>query len=206
MINRKFFFDHAREILFGGKLSTSQVAGITAILDAWEEEYAAKDDRWLAYALGTTHHETDQKMQPIDEYGTTQYFFKRYDKAGSNPALARRLGNTHAGDGAKFHGRGYVQITGRSNYEKMSTITQRNLLDNPDIALDPPIAAKIMFVGMCDGMFTGKSFDDCFTCKPNGLIDKDNWLGARSIINGTDKAANIAQYGKKYYSCISHTL
>ena len=65
-INRGFFFTHVRRIMFSNVLQQSQVDGINAILDAWEEKYADGDDRWLAYALATTYHETDQHMQPIE--------------------------------------------------------------------------------------------------------------------------------------------
>ncbi len=51
MINRKFFFDHARLTLFDGSLKASQVSGMNAILDEWDRAYAKKDDRWLAYML-----------------------------------------------------------------------------------------------------------------------------------------------------------
>lgn len=69
MINRKFFFDQVRLYLFGGRLSQKQVDGLTAILDGWEDKYAKRDDRRLAYMLATTHHETDRKMWPIEQYG-----------------------------------------------------------------------------------------------------------------------------------------
>ena len=60
-INRKFFFDTVRLSLFDGSLRQGQVNGMTAILDYWETHHATKDDRWLAYALGTTHHEVDRR-------------------------------------------------------------------------------------------------------------------------------------------------
>ena len=97
MINRRFFFEQCRGALFGGSLKQKQIDGLTAILDEWERHHARKDDRWLAYALGTTHHETARTMQPIHEYGARSYFHWRYDIKGGNPALARRLGNTQSG-------------------------------------------------------------------------------------------------------------
>ena len=69
MINRIFFFDFVRTYLHGGALTTRKADGLNAIIDEWERKYANLDDRWLACALGTTHHETDQKMWPIEEYG-----------------------------------------------------------------------------------------------------------------------------------------
>jgi len=115
MLNRRFFFDHVRLALFGGSLKKTQVAGLSAILDEWEANHAAQDDRWLAYMLATTFHETAMTIQPIARYGTTAYFTRMYDPLGANPALARRLGNTEPGDGPRFCGRGFVQLTGRAN-------------------------------------------------------------------------------------------
>jgi hypothetical protein len=68
-INRTFFFTQVRRTLFANNLRQTQVDGINAILDGWEAKYSAEDDRWLAYALATTYPETDQHMQPIEEYG-----------------------------------------------------------------------------------------------------------------------------------------
>ena len=201
-INRKFFFDHVRNTLFAGRLKQSQVDGLTFILDTWERDYPRRDDRWLAYALATTHHETDMKMQPINEYGGNAYFFDRYDIEGTHPAIARRLGNTQPGDGVLFHGRGFVQLTGRVNYAKMERKFGVNLTNNKtaaDRVLGGKLAAKIMFFGMESGAFTGKKFADYFNAAT------EDWVNARRIINGTDKANLIAGYGRAYYAAISYT-
>jgi len=96
-------------------------------------------------------------MQPIKEYGSAAYFKRRYDIEGDNPRLAKSLGNLNPGDGAKYHGRGYVQITGRANYQDWKNRSGKNLINNPDLALDPKTAIVIVFDGMMLGTFTGKT-------------------------------------------------
>ena len=53
------------------------------------------------------------------------------------------LGNTQPGDGYKYHGRGYLQYTGRYNYTKYGDMFNVDLKNNPDIAAEPEMAAKL---------------------------------------------------------------
>ncbi len=197
-IDRKKFFDGIRQGPFPGKLSAGQVQGCTTIIDEWERRKLT-DLRWLAYMLGTVKWETDHTMQPIREAGGPAYLKKMYDPLGARPALARRNGNTGPGDGVKYCGRGYVQLTWRANYRRMGELLKLPLEDNPDLALQPDVAAKILFEGMLRaesfrGDFTGKSLEDYFN------DTKTDWINARRIINGTDRAAEIAAISKQFYA------
>ncbi len=198
-INRKFFYDTVRISLFAGSLKQSHVSGLTVFLDHWEKNMPKADDRWLAYILGTAHHEVDRKMQPIKEYGSKAYFFRMYDKDGDRPKVAKALGNTQAGDGVKFHGRGYVQLTGRANYQDMTDRLGVNLIKTPDKALETKIATRIIFEGMTKGTYTGKKLGDYFN------KTKEDWRNARRIVNRLDKADLIATYARSYYAAISYT-
>lgn len=190
-LNRSAFFDAVREKPFGGRLSQSQVDGMGAILDACPPDLST--DR-LAYCLATPVIETANTMQPIKEYGGAAYFKRMYDIQGERPAKAKELGNLRPGDGALFCGRGYVQLTGRANYAKA---TKRllalgylpagsDLEATPDLAMHPDVAAAILFVGMGEGWFTGQRLSDYFGA------GKADAVGARRIINGQDRAAEIA--------------
>lgn len=86
-----------------------------------------------------------------------------------------------------YIGRGYVQLTWKVNYEKYG------IADTPEKALDPQVAVFILFDGMEKGVFTGKKFSDYF----NDRIT--DWVGARRIINGTDRAKLIADYALVFY-------
>jgi hypothetical protein len=204
MINRRFFFDQCRSTLFTGRLTQAQVNGLSFILDTWEAGLAKKDDRWLAYALATAFHETAFTMQPIRERGGRDYFFRMYDPGSPLPHRARlaRAQGALPGDGPLFYGRGYVQLTWRSNYAAMGKAFRLDLSSSvaaADRVLEPKLAARIMFKGMEQGRFTGKKFADYFA------PDKEDWFNARRIINGLDCAEAIALYGKKFYAAIAYT-
>ncbi len=135
-----------------------------------------------AYVLATVYHETAHTMKPIYERGPKAYF----NKYEAGTAIGKRLGNTVKGDGFKYRGRGFVQLTGRANYAKYG------LVDDPDQALDPKIAASIAVKGMQSGKFTGKKLSDYLT------TSKTDFMNARRIINSKDKAALIASYARDY--------
>ncbi|MER8734243.1 hypothetical protein NKH28_31345 [Mesorhizobium sp. M1227] len=199
-LNSRFFFDFVRLHLFDGRLSTNQARGLITILDKWNQSYASRDDRWLAYALGTAHHETGRTMLPITEFGGPTYFFKMYDREGQRPDIAKRLSNTERGDGVRFCGRGFVQLTGRGNYTLWARLLNVDLISNPDLVLQPDFATAILFEGMIEGLFTGRGLPDYFDGS------KADWVNARRIINGKDKADLVASYALKYYAAISYTI
>jgi hypothetical protein len=53
-------------------------------------------------------------------------------------------------DGAKYIGRGYIQLTGRGNYTKYGQLTGHNLVNNPSLLSDPAIAAEVSVKYMLD--------------------------------------------------------
>lgn len=145
-----------------------------------------------AYVLATTNLETDWTMKPIREYGGSKYFHNMYDIEGNRPAKARELGNLNPGDGVKFHGRGYVQITGRNNYIRAKRETGVDVVTNPDDVMKPELAAKILVVGMIEGWFTGRKLGHYIT------LQKSDFENARRIINGTDRKEKIAAIAREY--------
>jgi hypothetical protein len=195
MIDRATFFASVRTAPFGGSMSRPQVDGCSAILSEWERRKLT-DLRWLAYMLATAFWETARTMQPINEYGGAAYFRRMYDPEGSRPELARKNGNVNPGDGVRYHGRGYVQLTWRDNYSRMGELLKIPLEDEPDLALDPKHAAAIMFEGMIRGMFTGKALALYFNDHGG------DWINARRIINGTDKSAEIAAIAKQFHAAL----
>lgn len=183
-INRKAFFAAYRAEF--GRLTQPQVDGLELLLAALETDPYIVDPRHAAYMLATVKHECADTWAPITERGGTAYFAK-YD-AGTK--LGQRLGNTQRGDGARFCGRGYVQITGRDNYARIGKALGMGygLTTDPDAALDPAIAYRIMSGGMRNGLFTGRKLADFIA----GQVC--DYIGARRIINGLDCAERIAGY------------
>jgi putative chitinase len=189
--DRKKFFDGYR-IRFG-PLTQDLVDAIEFLLAQIEQDVrfgeTETDRRQIAYCLGTFKWETAHSMRPIDEIGSNSYFNKRY---GPQTKVGKVLGNTKAGDGALFHGRGYVQLTGRRNYTKAKNLTGIDLLMNPDDAKDPALAYQIAIQGMKEGWFTGKRLDQFIK---DAVADFEN---ARTIINGHDKAQTIADIARRF--------
>lgn len=95
----------------------------------------------LAQFLAQCAHETGNFVH-LKELGNKRYFTKNYDITG-NPAKAKALGNTKVGDGAKYHGRGYIQLTGKAQYEKAGEHIGVDLVAKPQLAEEPEIAAQI---------------------------------------------------------------
>ena len=177
-IDREIFFDHVREDPFPDELDQGQVDGMNAILDVWETEQPSDDLRFLAYALATTLHETASTMQPIEEYGGEDASYGQVDPE----------------TGQRYYGRGYVQLTHRENYAKvdkeLGLFNEVSCELHAENALDPGIAAEVMFTGMIDGWFRGDD-EGRHTLARYFNDDDDDPVGAREIING-DKNYDVS--------------
>lgn len=97
-------------------------------------------------------------------------------EAIANRVYANRLGNGNeaSGDGWRYRGSGYKQLTGRSNYRDIGNIVHLDLENNPELARDPQAAASIAF-----------AFWDARQCSP--LADQGDVEAVTEQINGPAK-------------------
>lgn len=130
-----------------------------------------------AYVLATAYWETAHTMKPVEE----AFWVK-------NPDAWRKKNLRYY----PWHGRGYVQLTWKTNYVRAGKELGLDLTTDPDIVMRSDIAAKILVMGSQRGWFTGKRLITYIT------LQKSDFVGARRIINGTDKAKQIAKIAKAY--------
>jgi putative chitinase len=98
-------------------------------------------DTELAQFMAQCAHET-KNFTTRREEGSKEYFMRKYDKK-YNPDNAAILGNVKPGDGARYFGRGDIQLTGRDNYTRVGRALGIDLVNQPELAEKPEIAAKI---------------------------------------------------------------
>lgn len=124
----------------------------------------------IAYVLATVEWETAQAWHPVREA-----FWKTEEWRKKNLRYA------------PYYGRGYCQITWKNNYEKYGKLLGIDLVNQPDLALEPHNALFILVHGFKTGAFTGRKLEDYITST------KCDFVNARRCINGTDKASTIAK-------------
>jgi len=153
----------------------------------------------IAYVLATAEHES--------HFG--KYMVERGDAATWH-AYEGRYGNDRPGDGKRYRGRGYVQITFKANYAKFNDIVGGvDLVAAPERAADPEIAAKIAVVGMRDGLFRGDRLAD------HVAAGRRDFVAARAVINddadrldawdetGTPRGPRIAARAERFLEVLA---
>lgn len=169
------FFCTIREPSRCGPLKTPQVVGMSEVIGAATGAPLAH----AAYMLATAWHETARTMQPVREaYWLSEDWRKKHLRYWP------------------WYGRGYVQLTWEANYRTADRALGLGgkLLEDADLAMQPDIAARIMRRGMDEGWFTGVKLSAVL---PNsGVATRKQYMDARTIINGTDKADLIEDYAQ----------
>jgi putative chitinase len=178
-------------------LSTSRRAALEFLLAQLERDPGLKLLREAAYVLATIRWETMHTFLPIKE--------KRFNREKNPREAARQDRYWNTG----YYGRGYVQITWQDNYRKVGEgltgsrlrigganiiVDARTFVDNADWVLDPQVAYWIASAGMRHGWFTRKKLSDYIGNNP----PRTDYVNARRIINGLDRAQEIAQLAMQF--------
>jgi hypothetical protein len=165
------------ETIEGGDQSTKD--GLTGAIKAECQALEIGLKTQIAYVLATTQWETAQTFKPVREA-----FW--HDEAWRKANLQYY----------PYYGRGYVQLTWHDNYKAYSDILSQDLVNNPDLALDPKIALFVLVHGFKTGAFTGRRITDFIDSGQTDFVD------ARRCINGTDKANEIAALAQTFMASI----
>lgn len=190
---RPFYHSVTRE-----PLTQEIVDAIEFLLAQFESDPLWTSVPEVAYAFATMHIETywpatHERYEPIVEGGSNAYF-RKYEGRSD-------LGNNKVGDGPKFKGRGFVQITGRRNYTLFARLLGIDLVENPGLALDPSVAFKIMSLGMHQGLFVpGHKLSRYLNAQTK------DYREARTIINGHNRADEIAGYAKHFEQILNRAV
>jgi len=198
-MNEQLFYASVRKDFFKGKISTGAFDTLKTILEECRSR-KVYDYRHIAYILATAYHESyhsrlNPDWNPVREgfastnQGAIEAVTALY-KAGKikkNYALPNKKSISH-------YGRGWVQITLEDNYRRVGDYYGIDLADNPDLALQRPIAALLLVGGMMEGWYTGKKLSDYIT-----PLNTD-FISSRRVVNGKDRASLIAGYALKFYN------
>lgn len=200
-LNRETFFAELKKDLFPdkfvGSVGSLQIQGLDILIDEWEKRPDVPR-AFFANILATTKWETGHTMQPVREtFAKTDKTAKDRLERAFNKGQLPWVKTPYWRDG--YFGRGYVQLTHKYNYEKAGQKLNIDLVANPNLALRPEYAVKILFDGMVEGWFTGKDLDDYIdTIDEDDAEEFKEFKNARRVVNGTDKAAEIADMSLKF--------
>ena len=132
-----------------------------------------------AALVATILVETASRFQPIKEFGGAAYFKSNY---WENVKVRRSLGNMVPEDSWKYCGRGFIQLTGRANYEKVGWKLKLDLLNNPDLLLLAVHSAGSLKCYWDDHGLTEVANRNCN--EPDKLKREKNWMEIRRRVNG----------------------
>jgi putative chitinase len=129
-----------------------------------------------------------------DEATSAQY--ARKPEMIANKVYANRManGDETSGDGWRFRGRGYIQLTGRQNYTSFDKVVEENLLENPDLVADKyPLLSAAWF-------WDNNKLN---TLADKGSTDADVIAITKRVNGGTHGLEDRLSKFKKYYSLLA---
>jgi putative chitinase len=132
---------------------------LTDSINEVAEKYSINTNLRLAHFLAQVIHESGR------------FKYETEIASGSEYEGRKDLGNTEKGDGTRYRGRSFIQVTGRSNYKAVTKALGVDFLSNPELLAQPPY----------DMLAAGWYWD---TRNLNALADKDDVVGITKKVNG----------------------
>ena len=175
-VNRPAFYTSLRTEKLFTTLTQLQVDSIDAILNEAEKQGCSVTQK--AYLFATAYHECynpkdpTTRLTPMREFGGEAYLKKK-----------------------KYYpyvGMGFSQLTWLENYRKESKRLGLDLIKEPTLILHIPTAANSHVFCMMNGRYTGVGLTKYINDK------KTDYVNARRVVNGTDKASVIADYAVRF--------
>jgi putative chitinase len=122
--------------------------------------------------------------------------YAKQPKKIANKVYANRMGNGNelSGDGYKFRGRGYIQLTGMSNYAAFDKIVNENILLNPEL-----VATKYPLMSAAFFFDVNKIWNIC----DRGSTDTVVTAVTKKVNGGTIGLADRIKHFKKYYTLLN---
>ena len=199
-------------------LSAQEIAKATGSTLELAEKYRPYLNKYMGkYDINTPERAIAFLAQIGTESGGLRYsreqgadsYFDKYE-------FRQDLGNTQAGDGLRFKGRGLIQLTGRANYQKMSEKVGKDLVSNPQLVEEPDLAVEVSAIFWRDRMRDGISLNqwaDKLNLQQPINKPSANWNVHESItraINGGTNAINDRadrmNRGREIYAMIRKNL
>jgi putative chitinase len=188
-----------------GNLKDNQRLAISKLFDFISSDTTIKDVRHVAFILATIKRETANTFVPLVEMGSDDVLEKRY---GKETGMGRSMGNVKEGDGAKYKGRGYIQLTGYRNYmlfNKRLNLenTDNDIVKDPTLALDPVVAYRITSELLISGFLSGGKR------KLSQFINdqQTDYINAQRIVTGgLAGAAQVAADAQKFERILRKSL
>jgi putative chitinase len=122
--------------------------------------------------------------------------YERKPEKIANIVYASRMGNGDkaSGEGYKFRGRGYIQLTGKDNYKAFDNVVEENIIENPDL-----VATKYPL--MSAGWFFHKN--GLHKLADGGATDAVVTTITKRVNGGTIGLADRIKHFKEYYACLA---
>ena len=186
------------------RITPTRKAECLPFLHAAMAEFAIDRPARAAALLAQLAHESGQFRFMEEIWGPTSAQ-KRYEPPST---LASRLGNSEAGDGKRFKGRGPIQITGRANYARFGALLGIDLLSDPARAASPAVAFRIAALfwskkGLNElaDLATDEAFKEItrrINGGFNGLEDRRHfYAAARAVLGVTDPPVTRSRGGAR---------